>query len=130
MFSAPFEEQTTVVRSRGFISIRPEAENADLEVTGAFGIGVVSAEAFTAGVASIPEPFSDGDWGGWLVWQPFGFNFEFQSGIGLHFPDWRFEVDSKAMRRLSPSEALVCVAESQSGAFKVQFPARVLVKLS
>ena len=67
-----FTEASTVVRHRGRISVAvPTGTNTDLEFTGAWGVGVVSVEAFAAGVASIPEPYTDSDWGGWMVIQAF-----------------------------------------------------------
>ncbi len=128
--SAPFEEQTTVVRARGQVSVIPAAFTTSLNIVGAFGVAIVSTEAFTAGIASIPEPFSDADWGGWFVWRSFSYRFEFDDATGLNFPRWDFEVDSKAMRRISPNETMVLIAESQTGAFQISAPLRVLVKLS
>ncbi len=52
--SAPFEEAATIMRTRGQVSIIPQAVSADVAIAGAFGIGIVSQEAFAAGVASKP----------------------------------------------------------------------------
>ena len=126
----PLTEQTTIVRTRGMVTVRPAAVTVDLTVCGAFGVGIVSDEARVAGIASIPEPFSDADWGGWLVWRSFTYRFEFGTAVGIDFPNWSFEVDSKAMRKVSPNESFVFVAESQSGAYQISAPLRTLVKLS
>ena len=128
--SAPFEEQTTIVRNRGNVSIKITTVTADLDIVGAFGLGIVTAEAFAAGVGSMPEPFSDADWGGWMVWRSFSYHFEFITGTGSDFLVWDFEVDSKAMRKVSPNEVLVLIAESQVGAYSISTPLRTLVKLS
>ena len=72
-----FEIPGTIIRTRGMITIFPTSFGADLNVVGAFGIGLVSAEAFAAGIASVPEPYADSDWGGWMVLQPFAFHLEF-----------------------------------------------------
>jgi len=45
-------------------------------------------------------------------------------------PDWNFEVDSKAMRKVGENEVLVTIAESQGGAFNISTPLRTLVKFS
>ena len=126
----PFSEQTTIVRTRGQISVFPAALTADVEIVGAIGIAVVSDEARIAGVASVPEPFTDADWGGWLVWRSFSYRFEFADATGVNFPNWSFEIDSKAMRKISPSESLVVIAESQAGSFLISTPLRMLIKLS
>ena len=44
-----FEDPGTIIRTRGQIVIRPVANfAADVDIVGAFGIGLVSAEAFAA----------------------------------------------------------------------------------
>ena len=93
-------------------------------------MAVVRTEAFTAGVASVPEPFSDADWGGWLMWRSFSYRVFVNDATGLNFPNWNLEIDSKAMRRVLPNETIVIVAESQAGAFSIAAPLRVLLKLS
>ncbi len=128
--SLAFEEPATVMRTRGRISVKPTSVAADLAIVGAIGLGIVSAEAFTAGVASIPEPFSDADWGGWFVWQSFAYQFEFADATGVNYADWNFVIDSKAMRKVSPSEVVVQIVESFTGAFSVATPVRMLVKLT
>jgi len=124
-----FENPGTIVRTRGIITVFPQDFSADSTVVGAFGIGMVSAEAFAAGVASIPEPFSDADWGGWMVMVPFTFHFEFQSATGAEMVHVQYEVDSKAMRKVEPSTVLVAVAESFGGAFAIVDMTRSLLML-
>ncbi len=128
--SIPFEEAVTLVRTRGYVSIIPAAFSADVNITGAVGVGVVTAEAFAAGVASIPEPFSDGDWGGWLLWRSFAYHFELGSVASFESTPFHFELDSKAMRKISPNEVIVTIAESQAGAYDINMSQRSLVKLS
>ncbi len=125
------EEATTIVRTRGMVSIKPQAFSADLSTVGAFGVGVVSAEALTIGTTAIPEPYSDADWGGWLMWESFAYHFEVQSAVGTQFPaSIQINVDSKGMRKVGSNEALVFVAESFTGAFEIAECTRQLFKLS
>jgi len=128
--SLVLEEPTTAVRVRGMVSIQPQLTNADIELIGAVGIGVVSAEALAVGITALPEPYSDADWGGWMVWRSFAYQFRFEDATATQYPRWDFEVDSKAMRKVGPSDALVFVAESFAGAFKVADTTRQLLKLS
>jgi len=93
-------------------------------------MAIVSSEAFAAGVASVPEPYADSDWGGWMVWRSFCYRLQFEDGTGVQYPDWNFEIDSKAMRKVTPNETLVIVAESQAGVYSICFGIRTLVKLS
>ena len=128
--SFSFEEALTIVRTRGVVSVIPQTAAADVDVVGAFGIGVVTQEAFAAGVASIPEPFTDADWGGWFVWRTFAFRQEFSDATGILLQNYNFEIDSKAMRKVSPNEVMVVVSESQVGAHSVFDGTRHLLKLS
>jgi len=129
--SAFFMLKPTIVRTRGECSVRPSSFGADVAISGAFGVGVVSDEAFAAGAASIPRPFDDADWGGWLMWQSFTRRLEFISGIGV-IPDanWTWQIDSKAMRKVSDNETVVLMCESQTGDLNIAMHLRILLKLS
>ncbi len=124
-------EKPTVVRTRGAVAVEATSFGADLEFTGAYGLGVVSDQAVAAGVASIPGPWSDSDWDGWFVWRSFAARVEFSDATGILFPaSLQHEVDSKSMRKVSDNETIVLVAESQAGAFSIAMHLRVLMKLS
>ncbi len=120
----------TVVRTRGNVSIRPQTFAADLAISGAYGICVVSDEAFTAGAASIPRPFDDASWDGWFVWRSFEDFWEFGDATGMRRQSIVQEVDSKAMRKVSENETVVLMCESQSGALNISMHLRMLFKLS
>ena len=128
--SEGFTSKNTIVRMRGQVSVKPEVLAADVDIVGALGVGIVSTDAFGAGAASVPGPFLQADWPGWFVWRSFSYHFEFQDATGIHYPMWDFEVDSKAMRKVSQNETVVIMAESQVGAFRISTPLRMLVKLS
>ena len=129
--SSSFEEPLTIVRTRGAFTLKPTSFASDLNFTGAMGMAIVSTEAFTAGIASVPEPFSDADWGGWMVWRSFGEHVQSITQAGVIYPgSLTLEIDSKAMRKVTPNETLVVVAESQAGAFDVFDGTRHLLKLS
>ncbi len=119
----------TVVRTRGQISIRPTTLAATIDIVGAYGEAVVSNEAFQAGVGSIPEPFSDSDWGGWLVWRAFAFTYSVVAGSTI-LSSQVLEIDSKAMRKMGPNDVLVSIAESQVGAYSISANTRTLIKHS
>ncbi len=121
----------TVVRTRGVLTITPQAFTADLTIHGAFGLGIVSDQAFAAGVVSMPEPFSDANWDGWFVWQSFALTLEFITASGTIQPaNLQIEIDSKAMRKVSDNETVVAICESQAGAFNCGAHLRQLYKLS
>ncbi len=128
--SAAFSDPATILRTRGMVSVKPQAVTADIEIIGAFGMCIVTDEAFAAGAAAVPDVFDDGGWSGWFVWQSFCYDFEFNDATGINFPTWNFEVDSKAMRKIGPNETVVLTASSQSGAFAICSPLRFLTMLS
>jgi len=119
----------TVVRTRGMFLAFPTAHGADLNYAGAYGLGVVSDEAFAAGTVSIPRPYDDDDWPGWLVHGYWGAHLEFQ-GAQSEMISKSEPFDSKAMRKVGPNETLVWMAESQTGSVQVSIQARMLMKLS
>ncbi len=120
----------TVVRTRGDVSIIPDSAAADVRITGAYGLAVVSDRAFAAGVASVPGPFSDASWDGWFVWRSFNYSLQFADSTGFIQEQMSQEVDSKAMRKVTEDETIVLVAESQGSAFDISMPLRLLLKLS
>ncbi len=106
----------------------PAALGVDLVFKGAYGIGIVSDQAFAAGAASVPGPWSDPDFP-WLVWESFEGLYIFHDATGQsNFQGFQF--DSKAMRKVKQNETVVVVCESQAGAFDLSSAFRMLVKLS
>ena len=122
---------TTIVRTRGLLLVRPQGFGADLDMQGALGIGIVSDQAFAAGAGSVPGPWTDADWDGWFVWQPWALRVEFSDATGVLVPaNVNWEIDSKAMRKVQFNETVVIVAESQAGAVIIETPFRMLIKLA
>ena len=119
----------TIVRTRGVVSVKP-AVGTDIEIVGAIGVGIVSDEAFTAGVASIPGPWSEADWDGWFVWRSFAFSQTQLDATGSLLNSIQIEIDSKAMRKQSENYTMVTLAESQAAAFEISTNLRTLFKLS
>jgi len=128
--SIAFNVRGTLIRHRGMVSYRPQAVNADLDMIGAIGVAIVSDQAFAIGVTGVPLPFTNADWGGWMVWRSFSSRWGFNDASGVLYEERSFEVDSKAMRKVRQNETLIFVAESQAGAMAVAEGVRHLVKLS
>jgi len=121
--------ETTVVRNRGVFSMAPGSPGADSTPIGAFGIGIVTAQAFAAGVASVPGPWTDSDWEGWMVWQAFALSWDFRDATGASFVSREQVIDSKAMRKFEDGTVLVAVVESQAAALSVSLNVRTLLLL-
>ncbi len=89
---------------------------------GAMGMCRVQEEQIAVGITAIPLPLTDEDWDGWL-WHEYWH---------LHSPTTAFDgaaavftrgvIDSKAMRKFSPSESLAWVIEGfENGVATMEF---------
>ena len=126
----PSMAEPTLVRTRGEVALAVDSIAVAIKVVGAYGLAVVSTASFTAGVASIPTPWSDPGWDGWFVWRSFSLKLAVASGVGFDMIQHTQEVDSKAMRKVTAAETIVLVAESEGEAFEISMPLRLLFKLS
>ena len=126
----------TVVRLRGRISCVLETTSAAARgFHCALGIGIASADAFAAGVASLPNPFDDIDWSWWYhsIFDVQSVTATIADGVNAVGAFYTAEVDSKAMRKIAPNETIFAslqVLESGTESMDVLFDSRMLVKLS
>ena len=135
------ETQVTLVRIRGdAIIYLATAAAVDDGYHGAFGIGLCTQEAFSAGAGSVPNPNSDdeSEWDGW-IYHRFFHVFSPLVGITAGAQQTaapsiyqRFEIDSKAMRKWSDGFVLFgALGVTEVGVSSAAFSAdtRLLVKL-
>jgi len=129
----------TVVRIRGeFAAHLGLATASEDGFAGAFGIGIASLAAVTAGGGSVPTPITEAVSDNWLYHRFFDIKagFPFAAGAdpaGNREAFIRFEVDSKAMRKFPPDTAIYAsleVVEVGTANMEVAFNSRMLVKLS
>ncbi len=120
------ESAATIVRTRGNMSwlFRTEAA-ADSIICGALGFIMVSPDAFTAGVGSVPGPLTDST-ADWFVWVPFG-RFLF-GGIGPAELFDRKDFDSRGMRKTKSGDVVAIVIELESDVAGGTFDAAVTVR--
>ncbi len=118
---------TTIVRTRGILDVRPSTTGTSQQVLGAFGMLIVSDQAFAAGAGSVPGPWTDQD-ADWFVWEAISYLWEVTTDVGRLLGPVR-HIDSKAMRKVNQNETVVVVYESQATAVNVGSPFRMLVKL-
>ncbi len=135
----PVTPGQTVVRIRGYFrAMLTLATVTNDGFHGAFGIGIATLAATTAGGGSVPTPITEQGSDNWLYHRYFSVQagFPFATGAdpagNFHgFVD--FEVDSKAMRK-SPLETAIYasleVTRVGTANMEVHFDSRVLVKLS
>ena len=126
--SIPGEEGITIIRTRGDLLVRLTTSN----VIGAgfdfgFGMGIVTNQAFAAGIASIPGPLTDSVWEGWFVHKLFTIAGDLSTSISSSMV--RYEIDSKAMRKFSPGNSLIAVIETDNEVGTVTLQANLLTRL-
>ena len=133
----------TIARIRARLQMYLSTTNAALEgFHGAFGIGVVTTAALTAGAASIPTPITEQSWDGWMYWRSLnvtsgpifldGTAASEGDGIAGVVGSIDVDVDVKAMRKLTVDEAIFAVVEvTEIGTAVMQwhFDSRVLLFL-
>jgi len=133
----------TLVRTRGSLLLRlVNATAQNNGFNGAFGLAVVTEQAFSAGTASMPGPVVDEDWDGWLYHQFFnllasdpidGGALTDRDLLNIVGCVMRVDVDSKAMRKIGEGftlAALIEVNERGTATLRFDFQSRFLVKLA
>ena len=130
-------QEATIVRIRGLVSATLLASAATGDgFFGAYGIGIVTTAAFTAGIASVPTPLTEEDWDGWM-WHTY---FDIRAptatiadGVNAVGAVNRTVIDSKAMRKFTGDMTLFGateVVESGTSNVEIQGQTRVLFKLA
>ena len=126
--------ELTLVRTRGFFAGYLGSATAVQDgYWGALGIGITTVQAFTdVGITALPIPFDDVEWDGWLYHRYFSAVAGASGSVEDDRAFTRFEIDSKAMRKLSDNEvifAVVQVVENTSVTLEIQFASCMLFKL-
>ena len=107
--------QATILRARGYVQATMDStKQVGDNMTLTFALGIVSTDAFGAGAGSLPDPAAEPEYP-WLWWGAMDLTAQVAAGDdawGSH--SQRLEVDTKAMRRLNPSQSLIWVAEATS----------------
>ena len=130
----PTVDALTVVRLRGELLLSLVSAVNPLDgFRGAFGVGIVSLPAFTAGIASVPTPITEEGDENWLYHRYFTLFTGDGTEANFFGPSFaRIEVDSKAMRMAGVDKvfyAAIEVVEVGSAVMDVSFNSRFLNKL-
>lgn len=125
----------TLVRTRGRAIYKIQSFNAAGDAfTGAFGIGIVTAEAAAVGITAMPIPITDSAWDGWL----FHTYLQLVAGdktagdVDFTAATQIIDIDSKSMRKMRAGDTLYMAHELvETGTVDMDFVAdsRVLFKL-
>ena len=125
-------EGMTIVRLRGQLQILGQVFTTLGDgFHGAFGLCIVSQNAFGVGITAIPAPITDVGWNGWFYHRFIDVHrgtTDIADGSGFQ----RIDVDSKAMRKIKLTDTIVAVLEvTEAGTADVDvyFDSRILVKL-
>ncbi len=128
--------KTTIVRIRGnFQAFLLTAAAAGDGFDGAIGIGLATTEAVAAGIAAVPGPRTDPEWGGWIAHQVFHIHAvtaTIADGVNAAAAQVTMNIDSKAMRKFEESQSLfgaVEVLENGAATAELWADTRILVKL-
>ncbi len=124
---APF----TILRLRGQFRINTDQKSAQEAPFGAIGAMVVNGEAFDAGIASIPTPWTESFDDRWYWHQYWSTQFDVTSSTGMYSNADVHDIDNKAMRKVEVGDVIVWVIQNQNStqAAAFQFNVRTLVKL-
>ena len=139
----PVGGKFTIIRTRGDLSgsLASAAAGAN-GFACAFGIAVVTLTAFAIGATAVPNPLDEADWDGWLYHRFFGMlssapiSNAASEDVDAVLPvvaAVRFEVDSKAMRKIDETEvvaSIMATTEIGTATMNVMFNSRMLVKLA
>ena len=127
------EDGLTLLRLRGRYSAFLTAVSAINDgYHGAFGIGIVTAEAFSIGVTAVPLPITDVGWDGWIFWSPVQLQAHVATAAGETEVSQEMEVDTKAMRKLRLGDTIYAVTELievGTAVISQAFDSRLLVAL-
>ncbi len=123
------DEDLTLRRVRGLLTVQTDQVAASELMVGAFGIGVFTATALAAGIASLPDPVTDVTSDLWATYVHVGQQLIVGTNVGLE-PHWatQYEFDSKAMRKIAVGYGLgfIIANASATTGFQVSLSFRTL----
>ncbi len=111
--ASALQDGLTLARLRGrFAAFLDTATGIGDGFSGAFGIGIVKAPAFAAGISSVPTPIAEQDDDSWIFWMPVQVFAQDASDAGLGRGAFQeIVVDSKAMRKLNEGDVIYAALE-------------------
>ena len=112
--SLAFGNSATILRIRGAVQASFDSTNtAGDDITLTWALGMVSTDAFAAGLGSMPDPAGEPEYP-WLWWGTMFLHSELTVAPpgGWGTLAQRLEVDSKAMRKVKPGQSLVWLMQA------------------
>ena len=115
--SLAFAIPATILRCRGNImcSLDETKQVGDVMVV-SFALGIISTDAFVAGVTAVPDPAGEIEYP-WLFWGDVTLQAYVAAGEEAFGSSARFfDVDTKAMRKVSPGQSLAWIVQRSGSA--------------
>ena len=114
--SIAFLEPATVLRCRGEVLVAmDETMQVGDKALIAFGLAIVSTDAFTLGATALPDPAGDANFP-WLWWHQTLMASNLAVGLNNQGSSVaRIVIDTKAMRKVKPLESLAMVFQVVAG---------------
>jgi len=126
----------TLVRFRGYVRFYLSTANAALSgFQGAIGIAKATTAAVIGGVGVVPTPRAEENWDGWIYHRYIdvrAITATIADGVNAAAVNLGFEIDSKAMRKMTVDESIYValeVTEEGTATMRWEFDSRMLVKL-
>ena len=119
----------TIIRTRLECYFASDQTAASETPNGSMGFIVVSDQAVAAGAASIPGSLTNTD-DDWYVHQPMLKDVVSLTSVGVQFDAFiRYQIDSKAMRKIGVNEDTAVMFDSTADGAILQINGRALIKL-
>jgi len=120
----------TILRTRVSINFRSDQQAAQESPTGAYGKIVVKEIAVNIGATAVPGPVTEPN-ADWFVYQGMSAPFLFVTAAGFESAGgFRYEIDSKAMRKVDPTDDVVTMFEMRNvGGGFLNIEGRTLIQL-
>ena len=111
--------------------VRSDQQAATEDPFGAVGFAVVTEQARAAGAGSLPAPISAEGSDAFFMYQHIYAGIRFGTAVGLAHEARVFEFDSRAMRKVETSDAIVMLIENASALHAMVYilKYRILIKL-
>jgi len=119
----------TIVRTRLEIRYSSDQSGVSENPFGGFGMIVINDKAAALGITAIPCPITNSN-DDWFVWQGMADQFAFGDATGFAQVGQRYDIDSKAMRKVDSGDDVGIVFEQAAAVGALtSMSGRMLVKL-
>jgi len=111
--SLAFTVPATILRFRGYVAAMfDESMQAGDQLILTFGLGLFSTDAVALGATAMPEPANEPEFP-WIWWKEMRLDAFAAAAVSTYgSTNQRYEVDSRAMRKVKPGESFAFVVQA------------------